>query len=161
MEKVLIGKILKPRGLRGELKVQILTNKPDVFLDIDCFNVNDKCYTINDASIQGNFGYFTLVGIKSYEDADELRGKQIWINKDSFPLEDDEVLESDIIGFEMFDEDGKKIGSLDRVENYGSGDILICGEYSIPNEDVFVLETNMKTRKIIVSKIALTAEEIR
>ncbi|MCL2755975.1 MAG: ribosome maturation factor RimM [Firmicutes bacterium] len=161
MVRVLIGKVLKPRGLRGELKVQILTNKQETFLGIKSIYIDKKEVKVISSSLYGGFAYLFLDGIKTFENADELRDRKIWINKEDFKLEEDEVLVSDIIGFDVIEEDGTYLGQLEAVENYGAGDILIAGEHSILNDDDFVKETNIKDRRIIVYTHALTAEEVQ
>jgi len=161
MEKLLIGKILKPRGLRGELKVQVLTNKPEIFLSIKEIFIKDKSYMVMKSSVQNGFGYVSLDGVKNVEIADEMRGLELRIDKKDFKLDHDEIFEIDLIGFDIITESGQVLGKLECFENFGGGEVIVVGEYSIPYEDEFIVETNMKEKKIIVKDDVLTVEEIR
>ena len=77
-------------------------------------------------------------------------------------LQADEVLSSELIGFEVIHK-GEKIGTVASVENYGAGDffeIAVDGQgfVLIPNEDDFIAETNLTTRTLVLTKQALESE---
>ena len=151
MTTYLIGKVLKPRGLRGELKVQIMTNLSNIFGTIKTVQIGEKPYTVISGSVQSGFAYLTLDGINTYEQADLFRDKEIRVLSDQLEIDEDEVLVSDIIGFQVIDINGKNLGTLAGVENYGGGEVLIVGDMVIPYEDEFIVETNMKTKTITVT----------
>jgi len=139
--RVSIGRVTRPRGLRGELKVDVVHEIPArIFID-------DKEYKVTKSS----GGYMFLDGICTPEQAECLRNKTIEANRADIHLSDDEVLASDLIGFDVVDTNGKFLGVLQTIENYGAGDIFDCGGFSFPNEDAFVVETNMTERKIVVN----------
>jgi len=150
MEDLRIGKVLKPRGLKGELKVQILTNRPQVFFDVKNVLIGGREYGILQASQQSGFVYLYVDGIKTIEMADLLKGKYITVTREQFGLEPDEVLDIDLIGFDVIDAKGNVLGKLESLENFGGGEVLIVGEQVIPYEDEFISETNMNTKKIIL-----------
>lgn len=160
MEKHLIGRVLKPRGIKGELKIQILTNMPEVFLDLKTVYLGTQEYKVTDSSIQNSFAYLNIDGIKSIEDAEEFRELYVSVPRQRLRLDKDEVLASDIIGFDVVDDKGKKLGVLKSIDNYGGGDIFDCGTFSFPNEDEFVIETNMTEKKIVVRADRLGEETI-
>ncbi|MCL2570513.1 MAG: ribosome maturation factor RimM [Firmicutes bacterium] len=151
MKNLLIGIILKPRGLKGELKVKILTNKPEVFFDLEHVFLDDTKHDVVSSSIQNGFGYITLKGLNKFELVDDLRDQNVYITKDQMIIEDDEVLVTDLIGFAVVDTLGKVLGTLRAIENYGAGEILVVNdELNIPYEDDFIMETNMTEKKIVV-----------
>ena len=162
---ITIGKILKPRGLSGEVKVQILTNKPEVFLTLT--NKTIDLGKVIKSSVQNGFAYITFDGIKTIESAERLRGKDIRIPLADLPIDDDEVYAADLIGFAVVDTDGEKLGKVKSIESYGAGEVIECvgtpggnrGYFSFPYEDAFVIETNM-TKKQIVIKTEMLDEEV-
>jgi 16S rRNA processing protein RimM len=160
---VTIGKVLKPRGLSGELKVQILTNRAEAFTNAKSVYLGGKKFSVAKASVQNGFAYLTLAGIDSADTAERLRGRFVCIERAGFALAPDEVLSTDLIGFQIADADGNILGTLTDIIDYGAGDVFECtapagGTFSFPNEDAFITETNMTERKIVVKKDMLSAE---
>ena len=155
-----IGKVLRPRGLTGELKIQIHTNITDVFISLKKVWIDGREFKVTASSIQNNFAYLRLDGIKDSDTADRLRDEVVYVTREQIKLHNDEILASDLIGFTVINEQGKTLGTLKEIYDYGAGDIFDCGDFSFPNEDEFVLETNMTERKIIIKEL-LPSEEIR
>jgi len=110
---IAIGKILRPVGLKGEVKVQMYT--------------------------------------QTIDDAERLRGKEIFVLRDDLKLGEDELLNTDLIGFVVVDKAGKYLGTIKNVENFGASDICDCGDFSFPYEDAFVIETSLPKRKITIN----------
>lgn len=163
MNKLLtIGRVLKPRGLAGEIKVQILTNRPEIFTTAKTVSIGDVDFTVARGSVQNAFAYFMLGGVDLAK-AERLRNKMVQVSAEQFPLEDDEVLSTDLIGFAIVgDKSGKVLGELLGIDDHGAGDVLDCGALSIPYEDEFVVETNMTERKIVVREdLVLNVEVVQ
>ena len=165
---VTIGKILKPRGLAGELKVQILTNKHGAFSFVE---------KVEKVKFAGAFAYIKFKDVNSIADAEKLRGREIRIPRALMPLGADEVLADDLIGFAVVGQGGEKLGFVRSVETIGKGEVIECVKspsregvapigdgvwsyFSFPYEDAFVVETNMQERKIVIREKMLAEEEI-
>ena len=147
-----IARILKPRGLSGELKVQILTNIP---------NALDLAPNIEKVSYSGDFAFIRFKGVNSIEAAESMRGKLIEVPRDLLQLADDEVFADDLIGFEVIASSGKKLGTVRKVESVRASEVFDLGHMMIPNEDAFIIETNMQTKQIIANESMLEEETIR
>ena len=159
---VAIGTVLKPRGLQGELKVGIEYNHPEVFNDLSVVTLGGHSYQVARGSVQNGFAYLRLDGIDSIEKAEKFRNQMVMVDDSALHLQADEVLSSELIGFDVVHL-GKKIGTVTAVENYGAGDffeIAVTGKefVLIPNEDDFILETNLTTRTLVLTPNALEAE---
>ena len=159
---VAIGTVLKPRGLQGELKIGITYNRPAVFNDLKAVCINGQTYTVARGSLQNGFGYLRLNGVETIEKAEKLRNQVVMVEASALHLQADEVLSSDLIGFDVVHL-GKKIGTVTAVENYGGGDffeIAVTGKEFVllPNEDDFIAETNMTTRTLVLTPNALESE---
>ena len=159
---VAIGTVLKPRGLQGELKIEITYNRPAVFNDLKSVSLNGKTYAVTRGSVQNGFAYLRLSGIDAIEKAELLRNQIVSVEDSALHLADNEVLSSDLIGFEVV-HNGKKIGTVASIENYGAGDffeIAVDGQgfVLLPNEDDFIAETNMTTPTLVLTPNALEAE---
>ncbi|MDR0384274.1 MAG: ribosome maturation factor RimM [Christensenellaceae bacterium] len=153
-KEVLIGKVLRPRGLKGELKTDAtLFNLKKVLID-------NKNFIVENVSKHNGFVYFKLVGVDNIDAAEKLRGKEIYAEP---ILQEGEILTSDLIGFTVVCGD-KKIGKVKSVESYGGGNFLsiACfgGFRNIPYEDEFIVETNMTKKEIIINDAALQEDII-
>ena len=66
-----------------------------------------------------------LGGIKTKEQADELKGVHLFAPRDRLPsLPDDEFYYNDLIGIEVVDTGGTSLGHVKSVQNHGAGDML-------------------------------------
>jgi 16S rRNA processing protein RimM len=135
--------VLKPRGLKGELKCVLIP------FDVQKVIIEGVKY---DVLMQKNsdFTYLFLQNVNDLNAAERLRGKKIEIDRAEIKLEKDEILTCDLVGFSVVDERGKNLGTVRDFANYGAGDIVDCGGFSIPYEDEFIIETNIKKRTLVV-----------
>lgn len=157
METVIAGKILKPRGLGGEIKCSLFGiefQSAEVYID-------GKKYKVLNQSTQNGFTYLKLDGVAAVEQAERLRGKNIEVDASKVQLATDEILVTDLIGFEIVGLNGGTFGRVKNVEYSGAGVIIEYGtDSAFPYEDAFVTETNMIDKKIVVREDMLECESI-
>lgn len=122
-----IAKILKPQGIKGEVKALPLTNVLAVFKSIKNAFVGGKDMAIEKISMRQGFLYIKFKDINTRNDAELLRNQSIKISKDILEnfKEEDEFLIDDLIGMVIYDEKGALVGQIVEVINYGSSDIFI------------------------------------
>ena len=160
MKKFKIGKVLKPRGLRGELKIQILTNLTDAFSGLKKVYLGKLAYDVVASSIQNNFAYILIKGVHSVEEAENFRGLDVFVTKSALKLQSDDILSDDLIGFAVLNQQGRALGTIDTIESFGERVILGFGTTSFPYEDDFVVETKIAERQIIVRENMLQSEVV-
>lgn len=125
--KILVGKIVAPQGIRGELRVQTYTARPDDFR---------KLNIISDRFASSDFKFVRLLnstssviiarvhGIDDRNAAETLRNTELFISRDALPATHfGEYYQADLIGFDVM-HGGKKIGVVDCFQNFGAGDII-------------------------------------
>lgn len=114
--------ILKPQGIKGEVKAQPLTNVLAVFENLRKINVEDKEFKIEKISLRQGFLYIKLAGVNDRNMAETLRGKKLFLEKEKLEekLEEDEILVDDLIGLVLYDTDGKLVGQIVDIENFGA-----------------------------------------
>lgn len=122
MSLIEVAKIVKPQGIRGEVKAQISTNVNAVFNGLDEAYVEGKKFEISSISLRQGFLYVKFEGIDDRNMAESLRGKRIMLDKDLIKnaLEEDELLVDDLIGMVLYDKEGNLVGQIVDVENYGA-----------------------------------------
>ena len=122
-----IAKILKPQGIKGEVKAQPLTNLLAVFNNIKSCFVGTNVLSVEKVSIRQGFLYIKFKEITTRNLAENLRNLSIKIEKtllDEAKSEEDFLIE-DLIGMLLYDFDGNYVGQIVDVESYGSVDNLI------------------------------------
>ena len=93
-----IGRIVRPHGVRGEVKVEPSTQFPDRFLEMESVivrppNREPRRYQIAQARHQNNFVLLKLVDIDSMEAAEALREVTFWSRgKSWYPYPRDTII---------------------------------------------------------------------
>ena len=122
-----IAQILKPQGIKGEVKALPLTNVLAVFNSLkNCF-IDEKNMKIDHISLRNGYLYIKFNEITTRNDAERLRNKFLKIDKQI--LEDkknnEEFLVDDLIGLVLYDDKGDMFGQILEVMNYGATDIFV------------------------------------
>lgn len=125
-KQILVGKIVAPQGIRGEVRVQTFTEKPSDFqkLDIHSNQFKDGAFKFVRALPNTNVIIAKINGVDDRNAAELLRGTELFIERDALPdLKQGEYYQDDLIGFDVV-RAGKKIGIVDCFQNFGAGDII-------------------------------------
>ena len=122
-----IARILKPQGIKGEIKAQPFTNVLAVFKSLKNVVVGEKNMEIDNISLRQGFLYIKFKGVNTRNDAEALRNKSIKIDKSLLEesKNEDEFLIDDLIGMVVYDNKGALVGQILDVINYGSCDIFV------------------------------------
>lgn len=160
MEKVKIAQIVNTHGIRGDLKLKLLTDFVDerfakghhVFVRYQ--NRDIEMIVHAHRSHKG----FELVSFKDNLDinlVEKYKGCFIYDFKDEDLLDEDEYYISDLIDCEVYDH-GKFIGKVTDVQLLPHHDILVVvgdREYKIPYVEAFVLDEDIENKRIDVALI--------
>lgn len=157
MSYISIGKILKPQGIKGELKVKPLLDDLNIIANVKDFVINNKTYTLKSLSFREGFIYICFNEIQQRNDAELLRGKHLLINREiaTKTLKDGDYFMDDIIGLTVEDELGKIYGVVEDIQNFGSKDVYYINngkkEILFPCIDGLVTDVDLKEKKLIVN----------
>ena len=123
-----IGRILKPQGIGGEVKVQPLTDEPNRFFDFKTLTVGARLLKVKSVRVLGGYVYIKFDGITDRNGAELLRGAFITIDRAAAaPLSAGEFYIADLIGSTLVarrDNGEEKIGQIKCVENFGAADVV-------------------------------------
>ena len=148
---LLLGEIVRPQGIRGEVKVRHYTDDPERFYDLDIvFLKRGESYeemTVEDARVQGDDVYLKLEGVDDRNEAEKLRNIQLWVDRENaVELGEDEVFIADILGAKAFDTKGNPVGVLKDVLTPGGVDVFVLktpkGNLMFPALKEVLLEMN-------------------
>ena len=159
-----IGQIVNHFGIKGMVKVVPYTDDITRFDNLKTVYVtikqNKKQYIIEEVKYHKNMVLIKFKGIDKVEDAECLRNGILEVErKDAAKLEKDSYYIADLIGMQVYTDDGKTLGVLDDIYNTGSNDIYVIKteEYKqilLPAIKDVIKEISLEENKIIVHMIS-------
>lgn len=125
-----VGQIVNTFGIRGEVKVNPFTDDIKRFDELKNIYVRTKgestLYQIENVKYHKNMVLLKLKGIDSIESAEKLRNAFLEIDReDAVPLEEGTYYIADLIGLEVYTDEGKLLGKVDDIYNTGGKDIYV------------------------------------
>ena len=154
--ELVIGKILKPQGIRGEVKVYPYTDDAEVFGELSRVFIGGEEYKILHARCGDGMAYLSLRGVPDRNAAELLRDKELSIPRDEAPaLEEGSYYIADLLGSEVVTDTGKLLGTLKDIRQAAT-DIYTLGtdkgEVLFPTATGVVLHVEVENKKITVSE---------
>ena len=149
-EFVLLGKITKPHGIRGEVKVYPFSSQPENFLNYEEFFISSEnseqrvpC-KVDKIRVQAKQVLMQFANCTTRTEAESLVGSQVWIRRQELPeLEKNEFYLLDLEGKMVVTTDGLELGQVTGVLDTAAHEILcITGEhheYLVPVEKSFIV----------------------
>jgi 16S rRNA processing protein RimM len=128
------GKIVNVHGLKGEVKVYPWCDSPELLCEFDTLYTNQgkNSIEIESSRVQKNMVIMKFKGVDTVEQANELRNKVLYLNRDDLELDDNTYFIQDLIGLEVYDVDTNAYyGVLSDVLETGANDV-----YTIKNEEL-------------------------
>ena len=122
-----VGEIVKPQGIRGELKIRPLTDDPERFFALRSVRILDQQRALRCQRANDGFVYARIEGVYTREAAEVLRGVLIYIRRDqAVELPEDTEFICDLIGCAATDTEGLSHGILtDVLQNGGAVDVYV------------------------------------
>ena len=122
-----IAQILKPQGIKGEVKALPLTNVLAVFNSLKNCYIDGKNMKIDHISLRQGYLYIKFNEITTRNDAENYRNKLLKIDKQILEdiKNDEDWLVDDLIGLVLYDDKGDMFGQIVEVTNYGATDIFV------------------------------------
>lgn len=155
-----IGQIVNTFGIKGMVKVKPFTENIEQFEELEKIYIKNKNgkkeYKIQEAKYHKQMILIKFEGIENPEDAELLRGSYLLINrKDAKPLEEGVYYIVDLLGLEVYTDEGILLGIVDDIFNTGSKDIYVVKDelgkqVLLPGIDDVIKEVDLENKKITV-----------
>ena len=149
-----MGRIIGAHGVRGELKVEPLSDFPERFEAGSRLWLDGEPYMVDRGRVQRRIVVLKLQGIETRNQAESLHGKTLMAPEATRIEEPDVYYLHDILGAKVEDSGGEALGELVEVLSTGSNDVYVVrgprGELLLPALDDVVLEVDVKARRITV-----------
>ena len=145
----LVGKVLKPQGIKGEVKAEIITTFPNHFYSIQKIYIrhgdNWQIHAPESVRVSGRFVFIKFEGIDSIHDAEPLRNKDLYIDHDDLiEPQTDEYYVHDLIDMKVFDEQDQYLGEIAAVESYPANDVYVLRRVGLPDASIPALKEIVK-----------------
>ena len=157
MERLIIGEVLKPQGIRGELKIKTFTDSPEDVKAFGTVYIDGVAYKILSFRVDGSgAAYVGLRGIPDRNAAELFRGKTIEGEREDAPeLAEGQYYIVDIIGLSCQTEEGEVLGTVTDISNLSSDIYTIekAGKKILfPAVKGVVVQVDLANKKLIVNK---------
>lgn len=163
MDYVEFGVILKPQGIRGELKIKYspFGNFDPLMLKILYLNEEDtyKEYHVQSMRLDQRYAYAKLKGIEDRNEAEKIRNAKAYVKRSDVSLPEGMHYISDLVGLEVLDDEGRRLGILTEVIETGSADVYVVKEnntgFMFPALKRVILKTDLEAKTMTVDKKTL------
>lgn len=155
-----IGQIVNTFGIKGMVKVKPFTDDITRFDRLEKVYVETKNikkeYEIEEVKYHKDMVLIKFKGIDKVEEAEILRNSYLKVNrKDEPKLEEGTYYIVDLIGLDVYSDEGKLLGKLNDIFNYGSSDIYevkdeLGKQLLLPAISDVIKEINLQEKKIVV-----------
>lgn len=157
--RILLGHIAGAHGIRGEVLIKTYTEAPE---NVGAYGpLSDeggtRTFNLKSARATPKGVVARLQGVDDRNAAEALKGIALYIERERLPAAaDGEFYHADLIGLAAVDGDGKPLGEIVAVQNYGAGDLLeirLTGSSKtelVPFTDAAVPEVDIAARRVVV-----------
>ena len=166
---LLMGRVTRPHGVRGEIKVAPDTDDPQRFDGLERLFLGADPASARERAVEHvRFQYpkgrtvvlLSIADVDSVEAADDLRGLQVYADPDDLPaLEEGQAFLHDMIGLTVIevDADGAEVGEMGTVRDLYDGSQLLFAiarpggpDVLLPDVDEFVVRLDLDARRLYV-----------
>lgn len=157
MDRLIIGEVLKPQGIRGELKIKTFTDFPEDVKAFGTVYIDEKPYKILSFRVgPDGAAYVGLRGIADRNAAELYRGKKLEGDRDDAPeLEEGQYYIVDMIGLSCETEEGVFLGTVKDITNLSSDIYTLEKEGKnilFPAVNGVVVRVDIAGGKLVVNK---------
>ena len=129
--RIALAAIAGAHGIKGELRLKLFTDSAEKLKQYEPLYVAGEPRRLLELRQSGKTPVVRFEGISDRSAAEALRGALVEVDRSSLPpLEPGEYYHADLVGLPATNREGKAVGTVVAVENYGAGDLL---EIETPN----------------------------
>ena len=133
---ILLAAVMGAQGLKGEVKVKVFTAAPDA---LPRYGVLQPEYNLYDRA--------GFEGALDRAAAEALKGVQLFVARDALPeTGEEEFYHADLIGLDAQDSEGRLIGKVGAIHNFGAGDVM---EIAVSDGDTILIAFTRETVPVI------------
>lgn len=126
-ERLVVGRIAKAHGIRGEVAIDVWTDEPSRFAPRARVKAGDRALTVSASRPHQGRLLVLFEEVPDRNAAEALKGAELTV-----PFEEARALEDDwsfyphqLAGLKVTDESGHELGTMDRVEESPASDLWV------------------------------------
>lgn len=150
------GQIVNTHGVHGEVRIVPWADSPDFLCQFSTLYVDGGALPVTASRVHKGSVIARLQGVDTVEAAMALKGKTVQLRRADAKLPEGAFFLADVIGLEVVDENGHKLGTLKEVLSPSVQQVYVVEgqrEIMIPAVPEFILETNIEAGYIKVRLI--------
>ncbi len=155
---LVVGRVSKPHGIRGEVRVEVHTDDPQRFSLLDRLYLGDRIpepIEIEHIRYHKTWVLLKLKGIDDRVSAESLRSEWLQIPEEqAIPLEEGQYYLYQIVGVNVFEESGNYLGEITEVLETKANNVFVvkCNrkEILLPDIAEVVKDIDLEQRKMVV-----------
>ena len=160
-EYLLIGQVLRPQGIKGQVKVRPDTDDPARFEDLETVYIkNGNAYnpiSVDEVSVRDDGVYLRLNGAQTRDEAEKQRNWLLYVDRaHAVELNENETFICDLIGCRAVDTTGRELGTVKDVLQPGGNDVYVIstpkGEMLLPALKFVIPSVDVQKGEIIVDE---------
>jgi 16S rRNA processing protein RimM len=161
-ELLLVGKVVRPHGRRGGIRVLSHARSEATFLEagsvfVDAGEAGLREFAVISAVPLKEHVLLSLEGIRFRDEAEALRGAEIFIEKGRLSRDEDEYFWHELIGLSVYLDTGKYLGRLGEIISQAGNDIYVVkagpAEYLIPATHEVIREIDLKSGTMLITEL--------
>jgi 16S rRNA processing protein RimM len=126
-ERICVAHIGGAHGTRGEVRLKSFTSDPMAVMDYGALETEDGTATFEIESLRPAKSHWVAQfrGVRDRNAAERLANTKLFVPRDRLPAaETDEFYHADLIGLAAVTTDGRVLGTVVAIHDFGAGDIL-------------------------------------
>lgn len=156
---VLLGVVVAAQGLKGEVKVKTFTEAPEKLATYGPLHTRDgRKFAVANVRTAKDVAVAQFEGIVTREAAESLKGMELYVPRSALPAaEAHEFYHADLIDLRAEDTEGRAIGKVIAIHNYGAGDVIEIeredggGSVMMPFTHEIVPTINLAENRIVIT----------
>lgn len=155
-----IGEVLRPHGVRGEMRIRAITELPQRFTWLKTVYMGKNpqtavALTVETARLHQGFALLKCDGIDDRDAVDLLRGHFLYVPEaDAIPLEEGEYYLYQLEGLTVVTDDGQTLGKLVDVLETGANNVFVVetdkGQLLLPDIKDVILDIDFENGRMTV-----------
>lgn len=153
-----VGRITRPHGVHGEVRVELLTDVPERFQWLEAVYVGEKSprrTAIESVRFHQGVVLLRLAGYPTRDEAEALRGALLQVpESEAVPLEEGEYYLYQLVGLDVFTEGGNRVGRLSEILETGANNVFVVdgdsGQHLLPDIPDVIKEIDIENGKITI-----------
>lgn len=154
-----VGQIVNTYGIHGFVKIKPFVDYKEQFKSFKIlflsFGKQTKELEVEEIRFSNDLVLAKLKGIETIEQAEEYRNLYLYAKRRDIPLEEGAHFIVDLIGLEVYTEDGKLLGTIKEVLQPGANDVYVVED--VTHKDILlpvipdvIKKIDLEEKKVVV-----------